>query len=132
MKSIVFIAFLVLLSGCSSYNYTSKGASVFSNFCGNAEYAILQDKGVMLNGLMSEPGLVIAVKNRLTGSMVSLSPNGGTYTYLPSQEAQDNYFIFIDKNALENITGYCDYSVAINQRTGEFLILNTTRLVTFS
>ena len=124
---------LFLLSGCLGNNDSlSTGAGVYANFCGGTDYAIMEEKGVSLGGLIDSPELVIALKNELTGSMILLNSGDRTSNYLPGELDEDDYYVLMDRKALEGSEDYCDYTVSINKRTNSYLIINTTKLLLFS
>lgn len=124
---------LFLFTGCvSSSDSITRGASVYQNFCSGSDYALLVEKGVRLSGLASDPSLVIAFKNGVTGSITFFDAVSKTRDYLPGESDEDDYYILIDGRALRNETVYCAYAVGVSERTGNFLILNATRLLLFA
>ncbi|MBR9679396.1 MAG: hypothetical protein GON13_03965 [Nanoarchaeota archaeon] len=127
MKKFLLIT-LILFSGCISGNNFDTGVKVYENFCGDTDFSVLQDKGSRIYSLLTNSEVVIAVRDGITGAMVMVGGGDYTYAYLPEEVGEDDYLIFIDKNALENKDSYCDYAITVNQRTDEFIIINATRL----
>ena len=124
-----WLLLLVFLSGCTAGSNFNTGAIVYENFCGNSDFSVLQEKGSRIYSLLSDSEVVIAVRDGITGSMIMVGSNGDyTYSYLPEEVGTDDFLVFIDKNALENEDEYCDYAVTVNQRTDEFIIINTTKM----
>ena len=129
MRKVLLVAFTVLFSGCVGGTNMNLGAGIYENFCGSADYAVLEEKGSRLYSMLSDPEVVIAVRDEITGSMTVLGAGGDyTYDYLPDEESEDDYLIFIDRKALEKSGEYCDYAITLNKRTNDFFIMNTTRM----
>jgi len=127
MKKWLFVA-LIFFSGCTSVDI-SGGSDIYQNFCGNGNFVLLKEKGSRMYALLSDPEVVIAVRDKVTGSMVMVGSAGDyTLNYLPEEIEGDEYLIFMDKRALENEKDYCQYAVALNKRTNEFLVINATEL----
>ena len=129
MKRLLLLA-LVLFSGCTAgVDTVSTGLSIYENFCGSKSYALLEEKGARLSALFSDQDVVLAMRDKITGSIVAVGSSGDyTYSYSPGEVTSDDYLIFIDQDAVDNKEDYCDYAVTVNKRTNDFVIINTTRM----
>jgi len=132
MKYALFFV-LILISGCITGNSSLvKGSAVFENFCGSKDFAVLKETGVRVNLLLNDSDLIIAFKNGISGSIVFLSGVSDTVPYSPDDLGKDNFYVLIDRKALDNVSGYCDYSVGIDEQTNDFVLFNTSRFLLYT